>query len=530
MAHLIRHKISNKLTNAANTVSDKSQAKVSGVFARLGFQAATDEEGLGFADCDDLDYDYRHGMQMDVLPDDGGEGGLPLEGSEEGGELDGDSHYQRDGTAVRRRPSGLKTGGSLEEDKPKITSWEAGWNVTNAIQGMFVLGLPYAILHGGYLGLFLIIFAAVVCCYTGKILIACLYEENEDGILVRVRDSYVDIANACCAPRFPALGGHVVNVAQIIELVMTCILYVVVSGNLMYNSFPGLPVSQKAWSVLATVALLPCAFLKNLKSVSKFSLLCTLAHFVINVLVIAYCLSRARDWAWEKVKFYIDVKKFPISIGIIVFSYTSQIFLPSLEGNMQKPSEFHCMMDWTHISACVLKGLFALVAYLTWADATKEVITDNLPSTIRAVVNLFLVSKALLSYPLPFFAAVEVLEKSMFQGGGGRASLPNCYGPAGQLKSWGLGLRVALVVFTLLMAIFVPHFALLMGLTGSLTGASLCFLLPALFHLKLQWRKLLWHHVFFDVAIFVIGGICAISGFIHSVEGLIEAYRYNLHD
>lgn len=62
---------------------------------------------------------------------------------------------------------------------------------------MFVLGLPYAILHGGYLGLFLIIFAAVVCCYTGKILIACLYEENEDGEIVRVRDSYVDIANAC---------------------------------------------------------------------------------------------------------------------------------------------------------------------------------------------------------------------------------------------------------------------------------------------------------------------------------------------
>ncbi|XP_032377275.1 vesicular inhibitory amino acid transporter [Etheostoma spectabile] len=522
MAHLIRHKITNKLTNAAHTVSNKSQAKVSGVFARMGFQAATDEEGLGFAECDDLDYDYRQGMKMDVIQ--GEEEGGPTEGE---GELDGDSHYQRDGTGPR--PSTLKIGGSLDEDKPKITSWEAGWNVTNAIQGMFVLGLPYAILHGGYLGLFLIIFAAVVCCYTGKILIACLYEENEDGIKVRVRDTYVDIANACCAPRFPTLGGHVVNVAQIIELVMTCILYVVVSGNLMVNSFPGFPVSQKAWSVVATVALLPCAFLKNLKAVSRFSMLCTLAHFVINILVVAYCLSRARDWAWDKVKFYIDVKKFPISIGIIVFSYTSQIFLPSLEGNMQKPSEFHCMMEWTHISACVLKGLFALVAYLTWADATKEVITDNLPSTIRAVVNIFLVAKALLSYPLPFFAAVEVLEKSFFQDGG-RALFPDCYGPTGQLKSWGLGLRIALVVFTLLMAVFVPHFALLMGLTGSLTGAGLCFLLPSLFHLKLQWRNLLWHHVFFDVAIFVIGGICAISGLIHSVEGLIEAYRYNIHE
>ncbi|NXI56274.1 VIAAT protein, partial [Chloroceryle aenea] len=520
MATLLR----SKLSNVATSVSNKSQAKMSGMFARMGFQAATDEEAVGFAHCDDLDMEHRQGLQMDILKSEGGE-----EGAEP---LEGDIHYQRDGTGPLP-PSASKEAGVCSElsgqGKPKITAWEAGWNVTNAIQGMFVLGLPYAILHGGYLGLFLIIFAAVVCCYTGKILIACLYEENEDGEIVRVRDSYVDIANACCAPRFPTLGGRVVNVAQIIELVMTCILYVVVSGNLMYNSFPNLPVSQKSWSIIATAVLLPCAFLKNLKAVSKFSLLCTLAHFVINILVIAYCLSRARDWAWDKVKFYIDVKKFPISIGIIVFSYTSQIFLPSLEGNMQNPKEFHCMMNWTHIAACILKGLFALVAYLTWADETKEVITDNLPSTIRAVVNIFLVAKALLSYPLPFFAAVEVLERSLFQDGN-RAFFPNCYGGDGRLKSWGLTLRCALVVFTLLMAIYVPHFALLMGLTGSLTGAGLCFLLPSLFHLKLLWRKLLWHHVFFDVAIFVIGGICSVSGFIHSLEGLIEAFRTNAED
>lgn len=128
MAHLIRHKISNKLTNAAHTVSNKSQAKVSGVFARLGFQAATDEEGLGFAECDDLDYDYRQGMQMDVLRGEEEEGG-DMEGE---GDVEGDTRYQRDGTGPRQ--STLKSGGSLEEDKPKITSWEAGWNVTNAIQ------------------------------------------------------------------------------------------------------------------------------------------------------------------------------------------------------------------------------------------------------------------------------------------------------------------------------------------------------------------------------------------------------------
>lgn len=131
MATLIRSKISNKLSNAATAVSNKSQAKVSGMFAKMGFQAATDEEALGFAACDDLDYDHRQGMQMDILTSDdmGGEGGG------DGSGLEGDSHYQRDGTGPPHSAS--KDGGStseLSEEKPKITAWEAGWNVTNAIQ------------------------------------------------------------------------------------------------------------------------------------------------------------------------------------------------------------------------------------------------------------------------------------------------------------------------------------------------------------------------------------------------------------
>lgn len=134
MATLIRSKISNKLSNAATAVSNKSQAKVSGMFAKMGFQAATDEEALGFAACDDLDYDHRQGMQMDILTSEskGGEGG----GDE--ATMDGDSHYQRDGTGPP--PSASKDGGLSselsEEEKPKITAWEAGWNVTNAIQVM----------------------------------------------------------------------------------------------------------------------------------------------------------------------------------------------------------------------------------------------------------------------------------------------------------------------------------------------------------------------------------------------------------
>lgn len=63
MATLLR----SKLFNVATSVSNKSQAKVSCIPARMGFQAATDEEAVGFAHCDDLDFEHRQGLQMDIL-------------------------------------------------------------------------------------------------------------------------------------------------------------------------------------------------------------------------------------------------------------------------------------------------------------------------------------------------------------------------------------------------------------------------------------------------------------------------------
>ncbi|XP_020646393.3 vesicular inhibitory amino acid transporter [Pogona vitticeps] len=394
-----------------------------------------------------------------------------------------------------------------------ITTWEAGWNVTNAIQGIFVLGLPYALLHSGYSGLLLIILAAVFCCYTGKILIACLYEENEDGHLIRVRGTYEDIASACCGKPFPKLGGRVVNMAQATELIMTCILYLVVSGNLLSHSFPALPVTEKTWSVIAFVGLLPCVFIKTLKSVSRLSLLCSLVHFVIIFVVITYCLTQTHRWTWAKFSRSVEFESFLVAVGVIIFSYTSQIFLPVLEGSMQNPGECSSMLNWTHSLACVFKTALALTAFLTWGEETKEIITDNLPSFLQTLVNLCLLAKVLLSYPLPFFAVTEILH--------------TYFSPSHKtsFKSPWLAvvLKSSLLLLTLLMAMFIPHFALLMGLTGNVLGAAMTFLLPSLFHLKLKWEKLMFLEKCADVSVFILGIFCSLAGLVCSVKSLLKA-------
>lgn len=46
-------------------------------------------------------------------------------------------------------------GGEGEMGPPgvKITEIQAAWNVTNAIQGMFIVSLPFSVLRGGYWGI-----------------------------------------------------------------------------------------------------------------------------------------------------------------------------------------------------------------------------------------------------------------------------------------------------------------------------------------------------------------------------------------
>ncbi|XP_022051313.2 vesicular inhibitory amino acid transporter-like [Acanthochromis polyacanthus] len=408
---------------------------------------------------------------------------------------------------------------------PTITAWEASWNVTNAIQGIFVLGLPFALVQSGYVGLVLLVLSAWICNHTGRTLVACLYEEERSGGLVskiRVRRTYLDIMEACCKglwPNWSGVGGWMVNIAQVIELLMTCTLYLLVSTSLLSDSLSALAVPRSVCSLVSLVFLLPCLLLTDLRPVSTLSLLCSLAHILISLLVMLYCLSRASSWSWSSLSLSVDPENFIVSVGVIIFSYTSQIFLPPLEGSMEDRGQFNSMLGWTHGAACIMKTMFSLLAVLTWGTETSEVITDNLPSDLRPLVNLCLLAKALLSYPLPFYSAAEILQTCVLRDAA--VSSYSKHGGRGVSRP-ALVVRGALLLTSYLLALLVPRFSLLMGLTGSVTGAAMTLILPCLFHLRLQWGCLTVKDRLIDVGILGLGVICSVSGVICSIKRLVE--------
>ncbi|XP_069017623.1 vesicular inhibitory amino acid transporter-like [Embiotoca jacksoni] len=447
----------------------------------------------------------------------------PLEGTSQ---LCSSFEKERTSTSLVTPAQSSSTGTTALNPSPTITTWEAGWNVTNAIQGIFVLGLPFALVQSGYVGLVLLVLSAWVCNHTGRTLVACLYEEEQSGSgsvsKVRVRHSYQDIMEACCKglwPNWSGVVGWLVNVAQVIELLMTCTLYLLVSTSLMSDSLSGAAVPRSVCSLVSLMFLLPCLLLTDLRPVSALSLLCSLAHILISLLVMLYCLSRASSWSWSSLSLSVDPEDFTVSVGVIIFSYTSQIFLPPLESSMEDRGQFNAMLGWTHGAACIMKTMFSLLAVLTWGAEIREVITDNLPSDLRPLVNLCLLAKALLSYPLPFYSAAEILQTCVLRD----AAVSSYSKHRGRgVSRPALVVRGGLLMTSYLLALLVPRFSLLMGLTGSVTGAAMTLILPCLFHLRLQWGSLTVRDRLIDAGILSLGVICSISGVICSVKRLVE--------
>ena len=403
----------------------------------------------------------------------------------------------------------------------KITEYEAAWNVTNAIQGMFIVSLPYAVFHGGYWAILAMVGIAYICCYTGEILVDCLYETNEYGErMEKVRYTYNDVAQEVFGKKF---GGKIINAAQLIELLMTCILYVVLCGDLLIGAFEYGMIDARSYMMICGVILLPTAFLKNLKAVSGISFWNGVVHVVINVLILGYCCLKINTWAFSKVTMTVDILSFPIALGIIVFSYTSQIFVCTLEENMIDKTRFTCMMHWSHIAAAASKAIFGYIGFLTWQEDTQEVIVNNIEGWFKVTVNVVLVVKALLSYPLPYYAACDLMEKEMFQGKP-ETQFPSIWALDGELKIWGLGFRVGVIVITILFAVFIPHFSILMGFIGNFTGCLLSFVWPCVFHLYLRRHVMTWYTMCWDIFIILLGLLFALVGMYYSAKALNKAF------
>lgn len=406
----------------------------------------------------------------------------------------------------------------LSEDG-QATTILALWNMINMIlASSSVLAMPYAIALGGFAALFLILVIGFFDDITSVLLVDCLYEISPKSRLrKRVRASFAEIAADVWGP----MGGRLVDFITVGLSYCSCVLMVMMLGSSMMDLFRNLIVlSIQEWCLLCALAMLPTVFVKRLSILAWLSMLAVLAVFIIVFILLDFCLGESNSWALENIPSF-NLNTFPISLGIILFSYCGHTVFPGIEGSMQEPKKYKKVSHGAFSSVTAIKFLVGLFGCLTFGSSTQSIAILNLSSShasiLSKIATFMVIVNVYFSYPLNMFVVSGTLDIVLLP------KFPICYKDKRYNYLWVFGTRTILVLSTLGIAIAVPHFGLLMSIFGSLFGVCITLIFPCLFHLQLKWNKLRWYSKVSEMFIVLFGIVAGILGLIYSSVALKNA-------
>ena len=119
------------------------------------------------------------------------------------------------------------------------------------------------------------------------------------------------------------------------------------------------------------------------------STLTVVSAVCISVVLTLYCFTQAGTWQTYDLNEF-DLKEFVASIGVMVASYSSQMYLSIIECDMKKPKDAPLVMNAGYFAMTALKIGVGVIAYMTFGENTHEVVTLNLPTGM--ILTLILLS------------------------------------------------------------------------------------------------------------------------------------------
>ena len=268
------------------------------------------------------------------------------------------------------------------------------------------------------------------------------------------------------------------------------------------------------------------------------STLTVVSAVCISVVLTLYCFTQAGTWQTYDLNEF-DLKEFVASIGVMVASYSSQMYLSIIECDMKKPKDAPLVMNAGYFAMTALKIGVGVIAYMTFGENTHEVVTLNLPTgMILTAVNIVVVILSLSSYTLPMFTVFEILEKDspwLVTGDIELSSEKELKNLDEETKQSYIAIRrtvvrLALVIVTLIMAVSVPHFGLVLSFIGSFTGAFLEMVFPSLFYVILKHERISTVTIVLNILIVGFSMLFMGVGIYFSGMAMVKAFKLHTRE
>ena len=174
---------------------------------------------------------------------------------------------------------------------------------------------------------------------------------------------------------------------------------------------------------------------------------------------------------------------------------------------MREEHKFTLALALAYVVNIAMKIVFSVFAFHSFGSDTNQVILNNLPEgAFRMSISFVFVASCLLSCALPLHQVFDLLQTSEV--------FKNTFSKIPIFGSFLL--RITVFFATVLVAILVPKFALVVSFVGSITSSLPSYIFPCPVHLKMKFKQLKTYEVLLNLLLIVIGTVVLIFGVIFS--------------
>jgi proton-coupled amino acid transporter len=377
---------------------------------------------------------------------------------------------------------GVSSNELFEAEDPKAlvqaSSLRTFFNITKCFIGAASFELPWAVKQGGLIGGSVgLVFLGIISQFTLVILAKCGHLASKSY------PTYPDIGREA----FGKTGVILAWTGIIASTIGACGSYLIFIGSSIQKLLGGYTAVFE-YSAVCTLFVIPpvimLSWLRSYKVLAPTSILgiCALLFSLVATWIDIGMYHEAKSFDDYPA---VQITSYPLFLGNAAFLYLIHSVVLPTEQSMANKSRFPVVVGTSIVFVTILNVAFAVTAYLFYGEDTKQNVIDNLhPGVMEILVRIFLSLDLLFTAALFLFPTSEILEFALLD--------RTLFGKSRNVEMQRNLLRFIMVMVTAAVALAIPFFSVMTGLTGVFGSNLLGFLLPPSIYIKLKYSKGHW--------------------------------------